>query len=511
MASTTQRTNQPASSPAKVTHPLYADFITRWTKLAHVREGIGGFLDGTYLIAHPREWKDHKAANPSIPTPKLIARRNLACYENIAGMLLEAKKAALFREGVTRRCGKTEKKEGQKPTPIETWWNNVDGKGTHIDDYMKQAWDRAATFGHIAIYMDRPKGPRPTTRADQKAPFIRMYAPLDIVDWSEDDNGELMEMVFAEAVPRRVGGPVLPTDIRYRFVDRDKWELRDKNDAVIEAGAHQFGCLPIAMLYSLRRPLLPVVGESVLGDPQQYIDLYNLLSELRELLRSQTFSIMNIPLGTGDQAMSVEDAAKLIGEKVGTDNVLFSGLAADFIAADAANVEVYQKEIDRRLRTIFRIAALAWESDSRDAEAEGSRQIKREDMNQRLSSYADELEKADYKLVEFFTRAMHGADAWERELETNPVAVHYPDNFDPTPFDEVLKQAQAAMNIGMPTEFLKELRKQLVQKFLPDLPPDVLKKINDAIANAPDDLTPQQRTEERVKGAVSGFKKVAAA
>lgn len=504
MASTTQRTQLVASTPARVTHPLYTDLMPIWTKLAHVREGIGGFLDGTYLIAHPREWEDHTAVTPSKPTKKLKARRALACYENIAGMLLEAKKAALFRESATRRVGQGES-TGTAKTAVETWWQNVDGKKTHIDDYQKKSWDTAATFGHIAIYMDRPKTPRAvTTRADQVAPILRTYTPLDILDWATDENGEFTDILFQEVAPRPVGtAPSASSAFRTRRVTREYWELFDHSGQTIDRGQHQFGTLPVVMLYAQRRPLLETIGQSVLGDPQLYIDLYNLLSELRELLRSQTFSLLNIPLGTGPDAMSVDDAAKLIGGKTGTDNVLFSGLAAGFISADAANVQVYQQEIDRRLRTVFRITGLVWETDSLEAEATGSRRLKREDMNQRLAAYGDELEKVDYKLVELFYRATLGADAWEAQLEKEPVTIRYPDNFDVTPFAQVLEEAQAAIAISMPAEFLKELRKRLVPKFLPDLPAETLQDINDAIDSAPDDLTPAEQTRQRIEATLS--------
>jgi hypothetical protein len=64
--------------------------------------------------------------------------------------------------------------------------------------------------------------------------------------------------------------------------------------------------LPVVYLFGKRRALLTDIGESVLGDPRNYIDLFNLTSEIRELLRNQTFSFINLPLGTGPDAMSVE-------------------------------------------------------------------------------------------------------------------------------------------------------------------------------------------------------------
>ena len=108
------------SRVASTVHPLYLLFKPVWEQLAHVREGTGGFLDGTYLVAHPREWLDHSSKqtdtitgavtvtvnpNPKQPSPKLKARRKIAHYENVASSILEAKKSTLFREQPTRRVG----------------------------------------------------------------------------------------------------------------------------------------------------------------------------------------------------------------------------------------------------------------------------------------------------------------------------------------------------------------------------------------------------------------------
>src|SRR5262245_29578173 len=122
----TDQTNLGPKVAAQV-HDLYQLFKPTWQKLAHVREGTGGFLaedNSSYLVAHPREWLDHSTVstdpadgnnkivrtnpNPKRPTPKLIARRKLARYENIASAIIEAKKSVLFREQPTRRLGSGE-------------------------------------------------------------------------------------------------------------------------------------------------------------------------------------------------------------------------------------------------------------------------------------------------------------------------------------------------------------------------------------------------------------------
>jgi hypothetical protein len=494
------------------TNPAFGTWEPVWRQLRDVREGTGGFLTGDYLVAHPREWLDHSVkqtdsdgverwvpnSSPTIPSPKLRARRKLASYENFAATLIETMKSALTREQPVRRVGDG---ASEAETPLEQWWQNVDGAGTHIDDFMSTCEDIALTFGHMFAYMDRPENTDAETAADQPMPFLRVYTPLDAWDWMVDDLGQLVAIKFAEIAPRKDFVAAWRPELQCRVLDLQGWRLYNQKGALVGQGEHQMGVLPVVPLFSNRRPLAPYIGASVLGDPKLFIDLYNLKSEVRELLRNQTFSILNIPLGTGDQAMSVQDAQAMMGSTGGTNNVLFSGTAAAFIQPEPTNIESYHNEMARVLRSIFRLASLTWEADSKDAEAEGSLKLKREDMNIRLAKYADEMEKADYGLAKLFYRAHYGADAGATKFENEDVQVKYPDNFDMTPFDEVLEQADAAMTLGMPALFLKELRKRLARKFdgMADLPQSLLDDIDEAIDSAPDDLTPQEKAKQNVE------------
>lgn len=505
-------------------HPLYQLLRPVWEQLAHVREGTGGFLstgNDSFLVAHPREWLDHSTKitenirnadgttttstrvalnpNPKQPSPKLTARRKLARYENIASALLESKKALLFREQPTRRT--------QTPnTELEAWWANVDGDGTCIDDALPEWWDLAATLGHVVLYMDvggDQEAAAVATAADQAQPFVRVYTPLDVLDWRRDESGTLTWIKLLEAIqePGSLNARGV-TSYRVRLVDEVTWRLYDyKTGTYVSQGAHGFGRVPVAYLFGKRRSLLADVGESVLGDPRNHIDLFNLTSELRELLRGQTFSFINLPLGTGPDAMSVEQAQAMMGQQTGTMNVLFSAQAAGILSADSANVSAYQEEIQRVKRDIYREAGVHYESDTRAAEAAGSLSLKREELAVRVAAYADECEQAEYALVDLWYRAHYGADLGPKKMAADKVQIHYPQHFAQTPFKDVLDEAAAAQNLGMPAIFLKELRKSMVSKFegMADLDPETLKSIMEAIDALPDDPTPAQRVQQRLQ------------
>jgi hypothetical protein len=145
-------------------------------------------------------------------------------------------------------------------------------------------------------------------------------------------------------------------------------------------------------------------------------------------------------------------------------------------------------------REIYRETGVQWEADTKGVEAQGSLEVKREDMNTRLSAYADECQQAELLLAKLWYRAEYG-EAGEQTFDDDQVTIHYPERFTATPFEEVLNQVQTAQAIGMPAEFLKALRRAIVTKFegMGNLSPEQLQVITDAIDNAPDDPTPAEK------------------
>jgi hypothetical protein len=481
-------------------HPVYALLKQQWIDLGHVREGVGGFLDGAYLRAHPREWLDHTVISqdpttgisvartnprPRQPSPKLIARRALARYENVASAILQAKKAVLFRDAPSRRVGDG---NSQTPSPIEQWWENVDGNGTHINDAVPMWWDLAATFGHVVLYFYQPTIEGALTAADDAMPYVRVYTPLDVLNWLTDDDGCITSIKVMEAKTPTTYEQ-MTTTYQVRVIDEDQSTVYDYKSGKAEGASvpHGLGRLPVVFLYGKRRSFLADVGESVLGDPKNYIDLYNLTSEVRELLRAQTFSLINVPLGTGDGAQSVEEAQTMMGKQTGSMNVLFSAQQAAILTGDPSNVESYHAEIERLKRDVYRETGVQWQTDTKDAEAQGSLEIKREEMNTRIAMYADECQRTEYELIDCFYRAKFGADRSEQKQQDDKVTVHYPDRFTVTNADDVVKQTQAAMALGFPPEVMKELRKKVLRELIDsDAPEDLFKKL-DAAIDASDD------------------------
>lgn len=477
------------------THPVYDTWRPVWRLLAHVYEGSGGFLDGTYLVPHPREWKDHDATVPTQPTKKLLERRSLARYENVAALIIEQKLASLFREPPTRRVAGNDEDH-----PWLQWCENVDGRGRSLDDWLREQMRLAMAFGHMFGLMDRVASNGPTA-ADAAPLRLRAYSPLDAVDWLQDDDGRLTGVKLIEPVLRTsLSQAWLGQDVNHRVLEIDETTAvrrePGQGGTTASMAQHGFGALPVAVLYAQRRAFTPLIGQSVLYDPWLYVDLFNLTSEIRELLRKQTFAMLNIPLGVNPQggtALSVEEAQTLAGTITGTSNVLFTGEAASYISPDTGNVTVYQEERRELLRTIYRLCAVPYDQDSREAESAEARKLKREEFTAMIGKYADELAAFEATLAQLWFRGTYG-EAWQREWDKADPTISYPQTFGEPTWSEVTEEMNAAelTTLRESQTFLVEYAAKQLPRFLPDAPPETVAAIRTELEQAP---SPQEQRD----------------
>jgi hypothetical protein len=504
---------------SSIVHPAHAMFAGQWRTARDLYEGTGGFLDEArpYLIPHPREWLDHSVKDetsgkwspnptPRQPSAKLTTRRKLARYENWAATILDGVAGALFLQSPTRTFG-----AGKENPKIAAWWENVDGQGKDMTAYMRESWVMTGVFGHVVELLEKAPEQAPTA-ADQGLPYLCRYTPLDVLDWLEDEDGKLSAVKLAELAPRTSFDQRFGTrdQIRVRIVDKDGWRLYGPKGELVAgdtgSGDHGFGVLPVEYIYAKRRLLTRHIGKPIMGDPQLYIDAYNLVSEVRELLRNQTFAILNIPIGPEG---SVESEMLKVGNQSGSQTALFSSLPADYISPSADNVTVYHEHMDRLARTIYRLASAPWEGDSKDVESADSRKIKRNEYEQILKTYAAELQGSEMRLLKLAYMAIEG-DQWEAKWEADQPSVTYPQTFQPVDMKDVLDNAVAAIGLDLGETLMKELKKKVARKMLPDAQKGTIATIDEEI-DALKYVSEEDKRQEEMDQAAKKFAGRAAA
>lgn len=468
-----------AQSWITATHPLYDTYAREWTLLQEAYRGDGGFLDGTNLIAYPREIIYKTDASGNLTTEidryqdKFTRRKALARYENFARAIIDTFNAHLF--------SKTIQRDAEAVPELAAWWENVDGAHTHLGDWMPWSQALAFVYGHVLILMDRANTEtQPRTKAEQGRPVLRCYTPLDVLDWIWED-GRFTALKVIEANARgslderattghATRGDGAPASFSYVVWDETRWTRYRDDGTVTDSGEHGFGRVPVVIHRARIVPGQPYLGASILGDPKVHRDLYNLISEKRELLRSQTFSMLNVQLG---QDEDLGEAKARLGTRASVETVLWSKGAADFIAPPSGPANDYQAEIDSAKRTIYRMAGLPWDGDSASAESADSRRIKAMDLNRLLAGYADECERVEWALAKLWLTATTGqTDPGAITTALQDVTIHYPDEFATIDITQGAADVRDVLTMGLGPTAVRLFKERAIPIILPDISED---------------------------------------
>jgi hypothetical protein len=483
------------------THPRYDEWASTWRLLGECLEGDGGFLDGSNLIPHPRELNYGRYADGSVNTgvvlgekEKFRRRKQIARYDNFAAAVVETFVDYQYAKPIVREI---RERPGLRH-PIEDWWDDVDGAGTSMSDWMKATQVLVNTYGHAWIVLDRERAddlggvrPRPRSRAEEGRLVLRRYLPLDTFDWTAPTPTRVTSIKFVEAIERTsVFEPVRPTPlhedealdrwpVRFRIWTPDTWVVLDANGDTTETGEHAFGEPPVVCFYARRRPRVPFVGRSILGDGRLFRDHFNVLSELRELMRAHTFSLLNIQLGPTED---VGAARALMGDHLGTDSILFTRGGAQWLAPPGGPVDQYMTELANIERKIYRLVGIPWEGDTYIPEAAESRRLKALDLNRLLAGHADAAELVEYALARLWFIATYGRAAGLARYADSGLVIKYPDDFHTADLIATIDTARSALSLDLGPTAATQIRRRAISVILPDLSPDMREQVEQELA-----------------------------
>lgn len=495
------------------THTLYTDWLSTWQRLGYLYEGDGPYLNGEALEPHPRErtyaLKGDGTTDFSQPTGfqrKYLARQALARFEDFPATIINLFADYQYQKHPERHVGR---KEGLSDrAELEEWWEDVDGFGTSITAWLKRYQVLTNTFGHTFVVMDRetpntrrsnitPRGGKtlPVTLADLGRPILRLYTPPQAPDWLAPQ-GQLSAIKFQESVERaNLLQTVLPTEKNYFLWDQNQWVCYNSRGSQLRASQHGMGVLPVRVWYARRRARLAIIGRSLLGTGQLYHDHYNMTSELRELLRSNVFSMLNIQLGENE---TVEQARLNMGQHAGTDAILFTKGSAQWIAPPDGPASIYMENISAAERKMFRLATMPWESDSTAPESGDSRRIKASDLNSSLAAMADEAEMLDLWIARMFYRARYGKQGEARFKEAE-IRISHPDEFHVEQLAAAAEDAKLVLELGVGPTATKLIKANLIPLAVRDLPPNVKQDIDQELEAAAKEEDQQKKEMAKVE------------
>jgi hypothetical protein len=196
------------------------------------------------------------------------------------------------------------------PDNLLAWWRDVDGRGTPMDDWMRETVaPLLLVLGCLDVCLDHPKAPpgeKIRTRADElRLGLDRCVAsyilPQNMVWWRLDTAGRYLECLVREYVdpsnrvdydksgnaidpddPAAIGAAWRKDYVHWRLWRPDESILFSYDgDEILERVPHSFGCVPIVRLVDLPKHRTPHIGKSRYEAIAEYQrEYYNRDSEL---------------------------------------------------------------------------------------------------------------------------------------------------------------------------------------------------------------------------------------
>jgi len=385
--------------------------------------GLGGFKDGSYLIRYPRE-----------TDAKYNRRKQLAVYPNFVKKIVDTFVSFLFKNPPVRDTSKS-------PEYAE-FIENVDLRGTYIDDFMRHIARLTLIFGTVFVVVDTPK--------EGGNPYATIRLPTQLERVELDEYGRIVKVVFTEG-----------TEL-FRAFEPNRWIVSKDAEQriVLEAGEHNLGVVPVVPV-SWAEPLLPneVLTQPFIWDIAKLnFDLYNAISELREILRNITFPVLTLPVKDESMLQKMKDIT------IGTENFIpytpESGGKPDFIAPPEGPAKTLLEYINFLISQIYKAVNLEFALGSHSQKSGVALEFEFQQLNTLLTGLALQMEKAEYQIADLVAK-WNGRERFEGTIS-------YRKDFSFRDLERELKVAMDAIALGISETFNAELKKKLAREILGD-------------------------------------------
>lgn len=376
-----------------------------------------------------------------------------------------------------------------------------------MDSFMERVMRTLISFGSMRVLVTTQKSSLSATRAEEKAagdrPYLVLYTPLSVIDWDEDDFGELVMVRICERFTRKLDpeDPASPhvQFTRYIQYDREKaewWTFRadpESQDKYLlvdnETAEHGMGIVPMVVHY-WPDIFKTMVGKSFIRymaraevsrfrsdsdlDYDTHMHAHPALC-LRTNAKTPGDVIIGggryIKLKLGDKTQGAEEAFYLEYPTPAFDALTATIEAKKNAVRKYAAVDpsgVLEEELAQPMATSG--VARAWSFGTSEART--------------LSSLADAAAEIEANIFELVLRA-YGHTPTATGENVFKGEVQYPEEFEVTAASILLEEAEkAGMNINSPT-FIRYLHKRYVRARAGDAGQDTLEKIDKEIEKNP--------------------------
>jgi len=341
--------------------------------------GRGGYLNGSYLIRFPNE-SDEKFKN----------RKEYSPFFNFCKKIVNSIVGHIFKKSPIRKL--------EKAIWYEIFANNTDRRGTYIDDKMAQLLRLSLIYGTIFLLIDKPRISVETAMEERELkvfPYLTFRKPTHLHDYAIDEFGNLTYITFKEPLPDD------PSKTIYRKYTQNEWIIsEDEQFSKIEsAGEHRLGKVPVIPFH-----LTHLEDDELLATPfileiaRLQKDFYNAVSELRTILRDNTFPVLTFPVKEESQIESLKNR----GISLSTNNGLIynpeAGAKPEFISPPPEPAQIYLTYLETLTKEIFKQVNLNFANSK--AESGLAKQYDYLEFTTMLVHFANTLEACEYKIAE---------------------------------------------------------------------------------------------------------------
>lgn len=399
-----------------------------------------------YLIPYPRE-----------SMTKFAARAAVAVYENHLRSACNR-----FVGYITR---KPPQREGADGPLTSKFLDDADWCGNALDVFFGNFMIEAKARGSMLLLMDMPKtmpGDLATQVAARALPYISAIKPEQVAGFDLNEQGQFERIGIRDCV--EVGGEEKQV---VREWDAAGWRVLD-GEKVVEFGTHPFGRCPV--LAFTEHGKFPCFGAF-----EQIADLsrriYNAQSELDEILRSQTFSLLTMQVPK--EAAAAFDPVK-VSAVIGTHNMAtYQGERPGFIAPGDGPAKVYMERISGLEERIRQIGMEIEEANvSRVAESGFSRALRFQALNGALSAFATRMQDFERQIWDLFAAAVR---------TENRVVTTWATDYTLADITGELDKLTLMQSTGFSDAVLVEKRKQIVHAEFTGLDADSLQELLDSL------------------------------
>lgn len=330
----------------------------------------------------------------------------------------------------------------------EAMADDIDGKGNSIDVFCSEFMREAKARGSMLLLVDMPPSMAPTLDQQLRtrvAPYWTAIKPELLTDYEIGDDGKFN---YAEFSGNFTKDDAKRVECTWHF-DREYWRAVDGMQRTLAEGEHPLNECPLLIFteggdFPHFGPFAPIADLSR--------RMFNLDSELDEILRSQTFSLLTMQVSENSTDAQKVQAAQVVGETIGSSNLMVhSGSTPAFIAPPDGPARIYLDRIAALRDQINEIGLVIASSSQRESGL--ALQMRFQTLNSELAKFASRMEDLEARAWELSRQWLGLTTApevmWSRDFNMADVSNEL----------DILASMQAS---AMPTEVIAEQQRRIV-------------------------------------------------